>query len=105
MKTAVEWLHSEYERILGSVLVTPQQIIEMSDALENAKEIEKEQIINAYKADLHPCSDEDAEQYYKETFKQKQEHEDILCTCSKGKGIDFDEMGVAYCVSCQKQIN
>jgi hypothetical protein len=44
MKTAVEYLHSEYKRILGSVLVTPQQIIEMSDALENAKEIEKEQI-------------------------------------------------------------
>jgi hypothetical protein len=43
MKTAVEWLHSEYKRILGSVLVTPQQVIEMSDALENAKEIEKEQ--------------------------------------------------------------
>ena len=49
--------------------------------------------------------DEEAKQYYNETFKQKQEHEDILCTCSKGKGIDFDEMGVAYCVSCQKQIN
>jgi hypothetical protein len=43
MKTAVEWLHSEYKRILGSVLVTPQQVIEMSDALENAKEIEKGQ--------------------------------------------------------------
>jgi hypothetical protein len=43
MKTAVEFLHSEYNRILGSVLVTPQQIIEMSDALENAKEIEKGQ--------------------------------------------------------------
>jgi hypothetical protein len=44
MKTAVEFLHSEYKRILGSVLVTPQQIIEMSDALENAKEIEKGQM-------------------------------------------------------------
>jgi hypothetical protein len=43
MKTAVEFLHSEYNRILGSVLVTPQQVIEMSDALENAKEIEKGQ--------------------------------------------------------------
>lgn len=43
MKTSVEFLHSEYKRILGSVLVTPQQIIEISDALENAKEIEKEQ--------------------------------------------------------------
>lgn len=40
--TAVGWLHSEYKRILGSVLVAPQQIIEMSDALENAKEIEME---------------------------------------------------------------
>lgn len=46
MKTAVEWLHSEYKRILGSVLVTPQQIIEMSDALENAKEIERGQLLN-----------------------------------------------------------
>ncbi len=43
MKTAVDFLHSEYNRILGSVMVTPQQIIEMSDALENAKEMEKEQ--------------------------------------------------------------
>jgi hypothetical protein len=32
-------------------------------------EIEKQQIIDAYKADLHPCSDEDAEQYYNQTFK------------------------------------
>jgi hypothetical protein len=48
MKTAVDFLHSEYNRILGSVLVTPQQIIEMSDALENAKEIEKGQIGDAY---------------------------------------------------------
>ena len=40
-------------------------------ALNQAKEMEKEQIENAYKADLHPCSDEDAEQYYNETFKQQ----------------------------------
>jgi peptide subunit release factor 1 (eRF1) len=43
MKIAVEFLHSEYKKILGSVLVTPQQVIEMSDALEKAKEMEKEQ--------------------------------------------------------------
>jgi hypothetical protein len=36
---------------------------------------------------------------------KQQEHEDILCNCSQGKGIDFDEMGIAYCVSCQRQIN
>lgn len=53
MKTAVEYLHSEYKRILGSVLVTPQQIIEMSDALENAKEIDKEQKIDMLHSIIH----------------------------------------------------
>ncbi len=28
--------------------------------------------------------------------------EEPKCTCSKGKGIDFDEMGLAYCVLCKK---
>ena len=36
-------------------------------------QMEKERIIMAYKADLHPCSDEDAEQYYNETFKQQEQ--------------------------------
>jgi hypothetical protein len=79
MKTAVEYLHSEYKRILGSVLVTPQQVIEMSDALEKAKEMEKEQIIEAH---FNGCETgemfnnenrafiTDSEQYYNETFKQ-----------------------------------
>jgi hypothetical protein len=38
------------------------------DVFNKAKQIEREQIIMAYKADLHPCSDEDAEQYYNETY-------------------------------------
>ena len=78
--TAVEWLHSEYKRILGSVLVTPQQIIKMSDALENAKEIERGQIIEAH---FNGCETgemfnnenrafiTDSEQYYNKTFKQQ----------------------------------
>ena len=80
--TAVEWLHSEYKRILGSVLVTPQQIIKMSDALENAKEIERGQIIEAH---FNGCETgemfnnenrafiTDSEQYYNETFKQQEQ--------------------------------
>jgi hypothetical protein len=40
---------------------------------DQAKEMEKKDIIMAYKADLHPCSDEDAEQYYNETFKQQEQ--------------------------------
>ena len=39
--------------------------------IKEALQEEKEQIIMAYKADLHPCSDEDAEDYYKKTFKTK----------------------------------
>jgi hypothetical protein len=72
MKTAVEYLHSEYKRILGSVLVTPQQIIEMSDALENAKEIEKGQIIAAVYYNTSATRHDDlpkGEKYYKDTFK------------------------------------
>jgi hypothetical protein len=37
--------------------------------IEQAKEMEKEQIIDAYKSDRYPCSDEDAEKYYNETYK------------------------------------
>ena len=35
---------------------------------EQAKDMFEEQVKDAYKADLYPCSDEDAEQYYNETF-------------------------------------
>jgi hypothetical protein len=40
---------------------------------QNLLEMEKEQIEMAYKADLHPCSDQDAEQYYNENFKQQEQ--------------------------------
>jgi hypothetical protein len=77
MKTAVDFLHSEYNRILGSVLVTPQQIIEMSDALENAKEMEKEQIKTAYLNGNAFGIDIDnglsPSHYYNETFKQQEQ--------------------------------
>jgi hypothetical protein len=40
----------------------------ITEAFITAKAMEKEQIIDAYKSDRHPCSDEDAEQYYTETY-------------------------------------
>jgi hypothetical protein len=70
MRTAVEWLHSEYERILGSVLVTPQQIIEMSDALENGKEIEKEQMEECWYSTTFGSN---FEHYYNVKFKQQEQ--------------------------------
>lgn len=60
--TAVEWLFERLATRMGDT------IEEYKSTFELAREMEKEQIINAYKADLYPCSDEDAEQYYNETF-------------------------------------
>jgi len=68
-QTAVEWL---YEHIL----LTPLDIRSINKCLEQAKEMEKEQIINAYwDGYIKPYSQEmltEAEQYYNETFKSEQ---------------------------------
>ena len=61
-QTAVEWIYEQIDD-KGNVLG-------VYDFINQAKEMEKEQIIDAYKADLYPCSDEDAEQYYKETYEE-----------------------------------
>ena len=62
-QTAVEWLVEQIDnKDMGEI---PMWIY---DFIEQAKEMEKEQIEDAYKADLYPCSDEDTEQYYKETY-------------------------------------
>ena len=60
-KTAIEWLIEQWS-ILKSEL--PPWLI------EQALEMEKEQIIIAYKSDRYPCSDQDAEDYYNTTFKK-----------------------------------
>jgi 3-mercaptopyruvate sulfurtransferase SseA len=63
MKTAVEWLVEQ--------IIKEKGLVDLD--IQAAKEMEKEHIKDAYKADLHPCSDEDAEQYYNETFKQQEQ--------------------------------
>ena len=30
--------------------------------------------------------------------------EQFYCTCSRAKGLDHDEEGVPYCISCQKKV-
>jgi hypothetical protein len=64
-ETAVEWLADQIQEQLNVFL--PGAVLDEM-MLIKAKQMEKEQIIMAYKADLHPCSDEDAEQYYNETY-------------------------------------
>ena len=65
-QTAVEWL----EETIKNGYKASQGIIlsDFFNAINQAKQMEREQIEEAYKADLHPCSDEDAEQYYNETY-------------------------------------
>jgi hypothetical protein len=75
-QTAVEFLHSEYKKIIGDTQVTFSQMLKITDTLEQAKEMEKQQIIDAY--DLGSLSDmqypnpktviENGKQYYNETF-------------------------------------
>ena len=69
MKTAVEWL---YEHIL----LTPLDIRSINKCLEQAKEMEKEQIMDAheegfYSPPFRMSRRREAEQYYNETFKSE----------------------------------
>ena len=63
-QTAVEWLEEQIEKRYG---LTPTSILLFRDA----KDIEKQQIIDAYdKGEFNQGCNDDAEQYYKETFKK-----------------------------------
>jgi hypothetical protein len=61
--TAVEWLIKELEEhhVFHDIKNTV--------AYHQAKVLEKQQIIEAYSSDRFPCSEEDAKQYYTETYK------------------------------------
>ena len=67
MKTAVEFL--------ANVLSQSGQITEddFNSLVEQAKEMEKQQIINAWIATDNELQRISAEQYYKETFKQQEQ--------------------------------
>jgi len=63
-KTAVEWLRQE--------LLKRDMDISIKDLFEQAKEMENEQIIDAYdKGEFNQGCNGDAEQYYNETFNKK----------------------------------
>jgi transcription initiation factor IIF auxiliary subunit len=72
-QTAVEWLVDEINKLIGLNICKDEPII------EQAKEIEKEQIINAYLKSKRKRTDllgalkimDEAEQYYNETFKSE----------------------------------
>jgi hypothetical protein len=65
MKTAVEWLYEQ-------ILLTPLDIRSINKCLEQAKEMEKEQIIDARENGIDTVITQrltSSEQYYNETFK------------------------------------
>jgi hypothetical protein len=66
-QTAVEWLFEQ-------ILLTPLDIRSINKCLEQAKEMEKEQIIAAHKtatleAGFEHSADDWANQYYNQTYK------------------------------------
>jgi hypothetical protein len=77
--TAVEWL---IEQILDNWMGILTGKVYIGDFFEQSKEIEKEQIIESYKAvvwDLG-CRSADSEEYYNRTFKQEKQ-----CKCGQPK--------------------
>ena len=77
-QTSVEFLIKEFSEILGLIDAKPMQRLLLMDAMKQAKEMEKQQIINAYlkdrpKANINKVLGtwDNAEQYYNETFKNK----------------------------------
>ena len=67
-QTAVEWLVEQLE-CFGNKHELQMSWATVDELVEQAKEIEKEQILTAYGSDRYPCSDLDAVEYYNATYK------------------------------------
>ena len=63
-QTAVEWM---VNGLLVSNYISKDSKV-MNAFIKKAQAMEKEQIERAYQWDRFPCSEEEAEQYYKETY-------------------------------------
>ena len=69
-QTAVDYLLKEISAILGPLETKPIQDFFMVDAINKAKQIEKQQIIDAYTHE-RVLLQITAEQYYNETYKNQ----------------------------------
>jgi acetolactate synthase small subunit len=77
-QTAVEWIFLQMENLITKAKVTDMDnndfVISKVKLLQQAKEMEKQQIIDAYieaSPRLEDITKESAEQYYNETFKKE----------------------------------
>jgi hypothetical protein len=71
-QTAMQELIKEMESLkTNKPYVNPQNALRDCISLAYLKlSMEKEQIVTAYQSDRTPCSNEDAEEYYNETYGQ-----------------------------------
>jgi hypothetical protein len=74
-QTAVEYLLQEFSEIIGRVSFTVTQDLFIRDAVIKAKEMEKENIMQAYNdgkaAVINIKNNMSLEEYYNETFKNE----------------------------------
>ena len=71
-QTAVEWLVEEFSAIIGPVSFTVTQNLFIRDAIIKAKEMEEEQIINAFdEGHKNGSWNFLGEEYYEKTFKNE----------------------------------
>jgi len=66
--TAVEWLAEQFDNI---VELYPSQFEKVNKAIKQAKEMEKQQIMDAWEDSQNSFPTNNAEKYYKEQFKNK----------------------------------
>jgi hypothetical protein len=71
-QTSVDFLIEEFSAIFGKVNFTAMQGLLLKDAVERAKQIEKEQQEMAFNEALDQYSDRSFEQYYNETYKKEE---------------------------------
>lgn len=69
-QTAVDWLMEQlsYDNGYGVRVPSHREDANLNEYFEKAKAMEKEQIKDSYQSDRFPCSEEDSEQYYNETY-------------------------------------
>jgi hypothetical protein len=75
-QTAVEWYSQEHLKLLIELenkrVSLGKYAVKHQEILQQAKQMEREQIVTAYCSDRYPCSEEDGEQYFTETYGDKQ---------------------------------
>lgn len=63
-QSAVEWLAEQVKSVKWAFA----DVTDRNAIVEQAKQMEREQIEEAYLTDRFPCSDEDARQYFEDTY-------------------------------------